>query len=521
MMKISLHSRIQQFPTSSFSKNFFIQRRKFSTVADWETVIGLEIHAHIVAKQKLFSNATCVSSVQAHPNTKVDLMDAALPGSLPVLNRECVVQAVRAGLALGGKVNHWSYFDRKHYFYCDLPHGFQITQYYTPIIQGGKLTIETEDAQQKAIRLSHIQLEIDSGKSSHDQHMDYTLVDLNRAGVGMLEIVTQPDMRSPSEAASFVSKLQELLKHLGVCNANMDEGEFRCDVNVSLKKKGPEHPLGTRCEIKNLNSIRYLVKAIEYEVKRQSAILSEGGTVEKQTRSYDAVNNVTLAARRKEDDVDYRFMSEPDLPPIIIDQSEVEQIKRNMPDLPDTIRKKLVSQMELTVSQVDLLMSNKALDYFYQVQAGARSPKTVATWIVNELLGLLNESAKRFQDNTVSAANLGKLLDLINSGYISGRMGKDVLREMFQGDNREPKAIVDEKGWAQTSDEDLINTLCDKLLAENPKEVLKYKVQKKDRVLRFFVGEVMKSTKGKANPQKVTEIVQAKLHNFQVPEEVQ
>ncbi|PRP86569.1 hypothetical protein PROFUN_05207 [Planoprotostelium fungivorum] len=485
----------------------------FSTVAParWETVIGLEIHAQISSQSKLFSNAPNQTGIEGYflPNSKVDLMDVALPGTLPVVNRHCVDCAIKTGLAINGQINRNSSFDRKHYFYCDLPHGYQITQQRSPIVKGGHIKFILPNHVEKKVEISHIQLEQDSGKSIHDQHPQLSLVDLNRAGVPLMEIVTGPDMRSSEEAGLFVTKLQELLRAIGTSSANMDLGEFRCDVNVSVHREDNHDSLGVRTELKNLNSIKFITKAIEYEAQRHIQLLEKGEQVKRETRFYDPSNNTTFSLRRKEDEVDYRFMPEPDIPPISLDEEYIENVKSTMPKLPDELREEY-SKKGLGKDEIEVLLGTYgAVQYFEQAYPG-RDPKRMALWITNDLLGHLKSSRTSIIDSVVQPHHLNQLLELVETNYITNAVAKEVLPIMLSGDHRHPKQIVDDNGWKQESNEEAIRVRALELIQTCPKEVQKYRGGNK-RTLGFFVGTILKEQKGKANPQQVNDIMQALL----------
>lgn len=463
-------------------------------------VIGLEIHAQIKAATKLFSPAA--TSFGEAPNTSVSIIDAAVPGTLPIINQECVDQAIRSGLAINGKVNLHSMFDRKHYFYCDLPSGYQITQYQHPIVSGGQLEIPLPDHSTKKVAIERIQLETDSGKSLHDQHASLTFVDLNRVGSALMEIVSEPDMASPVEAGNFVKKLQLLLKHIDTCDGNMEEGSLRCDANVSVQPI--DSPLrGTRCEIKNLNTIKGVMRAIEFEAHRHVAMLESGGRITQQTRFYDPSSRSTSVGRKKEDEVDYRFFPEPDLPHLILTQDHVNKISSTMPELPDVVHARLLTQYLLSPYDADVLSNHNGAAAYFESVAKGREPKEVAAWIINEIFAFLKGTS--ILESPVTAHDLGELLDLIKQGTISGRIAKDIIEYKFGGDKRRPTEIVKALGLTQVSEVSELEKMCKEVVAASPNEVAQVKAGK-ERVMKHFVGEIMKRTKGKAAGPIVTEL---------------
>jgi aspartyl-tRNA(Asn)/glutamyl-tRNA(Gln) amidotransferase subunit B len=464
---------------------------------DWELVIGLEVHAQVISKAKLFSGAA--TDFGAEPNTQVSFIDAAFPGMLPVINGYCVEQAVRTGLGLKAEINHFSVFDRKNYFYADLPAGYQISQYKQPIVGFGQITLDLPDGSSRTVGITRLHLEMDAGKSLHDQHPTKTYVDLNRAGVALMEIVSEPDMRSPEEAAAYLRKLRTILRYLGTCDGNMEEGSMRCDVNVSVRRPGGE--LGTRTETKNVNSIRYVQMAIEYEAKRQIEVLENGGTIAQETRLWDTVKFVTRSMRSKEEAHDYRYFPDPDLLPLELDPA--------WPELPDEKKARFIADYKLSPYDAGVLVAERASADFYEEVARGRDAKLAANWVMGELFGALNKQGKDIETSPVSAANLGGLVDLIADNTISGRIAKDVFAEMVE--TGKPAAlIVEEKGLRQVTDTGAIESAIDGVLAANADKVADYRGGK-EKLFGFFVGQVMKQTQGKANPALVNEILATKL----------
>jgi aspartyl-tRNA(Asn)/glutamyl-tRNA(Gln) amidotransferase subunit B len=472
---------------------------------DWELVIGLEVHAQVISKAKLFSGAA--TDFGAEPNTQVSFIDVAFPGMLPVINGYCVEQAVRTGLGLKAEINHFSVFDRKNYFYADLPAGYQISQYKQPIVGFGQITLDLPDGSSRTVGITRLHLEMDAGKSLHDQHPTKTYVDLNRAGVALMEIVSEPDMRSPEEAAAYLRKLRTILRYLGTCDGNMEEGSMRCDVNVSVRRPGGE--LGTRTETKNVNSIRYVQMAIEYETKRQIEVLENGGTIAQETRLWDTVKFVTRSMRSKEEAHDYRYFPDPDLLPLELDPAWVDQIKATLPELPDEKKARFIADYKLSPYDAGVLVAERASADFYEEVARGRDAKLAANWVMGELFGALNKQGKDIETSPVSAANLGGLVDLIADNTISGRIAKDVFAEMVE--TGKPAAlIVEEKGLRQVTDTGAIESAIDGVLAANADKVADYRGGK-EKLFGFFVGQVMKQTQGKANPALVNEILATKL----------
>ncbi|MDE0253809.1 MAG: Asp-tRNA(Asn)/Glu-tRNA(Gln) amidotransferase subunit GatB [Rhodospirillaceae bacterium] len=477
----------------------------------WETVIGLEVHAQVMSDAKLFSGAA--TAFGAEPNTQVSLVDAAFPGMLPVINRRCVEQAVRTGLGLNAKINLRSVFDRKNYFYPDLPAGYQISQYKDPIVGEGEVTVDLENGESRTVRIERLHLEQDAGKSVHDMDPKRTFVDLNRAGVALMEIVSKPDLRSADEAGAYLAKLRSILRYLGTCDGNMEQGSLRADVNVSVRRRvkegQPGEPLGTRCEIKNLNSIRFIRQAIEHEARRQIEILEDGGTIEQETRLFDPGRGETRAMRSKEEAHDYRYFPDPDLLPLELDPDWVEEMRAGLPELPDAKKARFVADYGLSAGDAATLAADREdADFFEAVAAGRSDPKLAGNWVINEFYGRLNKAGQRRADSPVTAEKLSGLLALIESGEISGRIAKDVFDEMFETGG-DAAAIVEAKGLKQISDTGAIEAVIDRLIAENPKQVAQAKEQPK--VAGWFVGQVMKATKGQANPAVVNEILKKKL----------
>lgn len=483
---------------------------------DWEIVIGLEVHAQVISRAKLFSGAA--TDFGSEPNTQVSLVDAAMPGMLPVINEECIVQAVRTGLALGAEINLYSVFDRKNYFYADLPQGYQISQFKYPVVGEGEVLIDLDGGDTKHVGIERIHLEQDAGKSLHDQHPEYTYVDLNRCGVALMEIVSRPDMRSPEEAGAYLRKLRTILRYIGSCDGNMEQGSMRADVNVSVRRSGD--PLGTRCEIKNVNSIRFVQQAIEYEARRQVDLIEDGGTVVQETRLFDPNKGETRSMRSKEEAHDYRYFPDPDLLPLTLGQDWVDAQARTLPELPDVKRERFVSELGLTPYAASVLVAEKEnADYFEAVIArlekGEGKPARdfatqVANWITGDLFGALNKAGLAIEESPVSADAAAALQKLILDGVISGRIAKDVFEIMFET-GEDPDRIVEEKGLKQVSDTGAIEAIIDDVLAANADKVAEYRGGK-DKLFGFFVGQVMKQTQGKANPKVVNEQLRAKLN---------
>ncbi|TXH35470.1 MAG: Asp-tRNA(Asn)/Glu-tRNA(Gln) amidotransferase subunit GatB [Rhodospirillaceae bacterium] len=471
----------------------------------WEVVLGLEVHAQVISKAKLFSGAA--TAFGAEPNSQVSLVDAAFPGMLPVINEICVEQAVRTGLGLNAEINLKSVFDRKNYFYADLPAGYQISQYTQPIVGKGTIILDLPDGSRREVGITRLHLEQDAGKSLHDQHPSKSYIDLNRAGVALMEIVSEPDMRSSDEAAAYLKKLRSILRYLGTCDGNMDEGSMRCDVNVSVRKPGD--PYGTRCEIKNVNSIRYVAQAIEHEARRQIEIIEDGGTIKQETRLYDPNRGETRPMRSKEEAHDYRYFPDPDLLPLILEQSFVDGIKAGLPELPDAKHERFVKEFGLSDYDAGVLVAERETAAFYEQAAKGRDPKLTANWVISELFGLLNKEGKTITESPISAAQLGELVGLIQDNTISGRIAKEVFAAMLETGKSAP-AIVEEKGLRQVTDTGAIDAAIDDILAKNADKVAEYRGGK-DKLFGFFVGQVMKATGGKANPAMLNERLKAKL----------
>ncbi|MBP7189758.1 MAG: Asp-tRNA(Asn)/Glu-tRNA(Gln) amidotransferase subunit GatB [Rickettsiaceae bacterium] len=471
----------------------------------WEYVIGLEVHAQVSSKSKLFSGAA--TEFGAAPNSQVSLVDAAMPGMLPVLNRYCVDQAIKTGLGIKARINKYSVFDRKNYFYADLPQGYQISQFYHPIVQEGEIYIKTEDGEDKKIRVNRIHLEQDAGKSMHDQSPNNTYIDLNRSGVALMEIVSEPDLSSPFEAAEYVKKLRTLLRYLGTCDGDMEKGSMRCDANVSVRKAGD--PLGTRCEIKNVNSVKNIVRAIEYEAMRQVELLETGGKVRQETRLFDAETGHTRAMRSKEDSPDYRYFPDPDLLPVVLERKDIDKIAAIMPELPDAKLERYVKDFGMSEYDAGILSSDKYVADYFEEAATGRNSKLVANWIIGELFGALNKYNIAIEECKISAKNIGDLVRLIEENIISGKIAKTVFEVMFEtGDT--PEAIVKDRGLVQVSDSTEIEKIISEVISENQDSVAEYK-SGKDKLLGFFVGQVMKKMGGKANPSMVNDLLKKML----------
>ena len=483
---------------------------------EWEMVIGMEVHAQVLSKAKLFSGAS--TQFGAEPNANVSLVDAAMPGMLPVINEFCVEQAVRTGLGIKAAINLRSVFDRKNYFYPDLPQGYQISQFKHPIVGEGEVIVDLEPGVGRRVRIERIHLEQDAGKSIHDMDPELSFVDLNRTGVALMEIVSRPDLRSSEEAAEYLRKLRTILRYLGACDGNMQEGSMRADVNVSVCRPGDYERfrdtgdfghLGTRCELKNMNSMKFIQAAIEYEARRQIAVLEDGGTVDQQTRLYDPKKNETRPMRSKEEAHDYRYFPDPDLLPLEIDQAWVDKIAASLPELPDAKMARLVDQYGVTSYDARVLTAEPGnADFFEAVAKGGGDGKLSANWVINELFGRLNKEEKDLADSPVSAAQLGGLVGLITKGVISGKIAKDVF-EILWTEGGDPAEIVEARGLKQVTDTGAIEAIVDKVIADNPDQVEKAKA--KPQLSKWFVGQVMKATGGKANPQAVNDMVVAKL----------
>ena len=475
------------------------------STGSWEVVVGLEVHAQVISKAKLFSGAS--AEYGAAPNTQVSFVDAAFPGMLPVLNQECVTQAVRTGLGIDAHINLISRFDRKNYFYADLPSGYQISQFEHPIVGAGVIDIELADGSTKKIGVTRLHLEQDAGKSLHDQHATKSFIDLNRCGVALMEIVSEPDMRSPEEAGAYVRKLRTVLRYLGTCDGNMEEGSMRADVNVSVRRHG--EPFRTRCEVKNVNSIRFVQQAVEAEAKRQIEVWEDGGTVLQETRLYDPSRGETRSMRSKEDAHDYRYFPDPDLLPLVLDEDWVASLRAELPELPDAKRARFVRQYGIPFYDAGVLVAEQVIADFYETVATGRDGKVVANWVIGDFFAGLNRTGHTIEDSPVSAVALGKLLDLMADSTINGRIAKEVL-EIMMDSGDEPAAIIDARGLRQVTDTGAIDKAIDAVLAANPDKLAEYKAGK-EKLFGFFVGQVMKAMAGKGNPALVNEALKSKL----------
>jgi aspartyl-tRNA(Asn)/glutamyl-tRNA(Gln) amidotransferase subunit B len=471
----------------------------------WEVVIGLEVHAQVISNAKLFSGAA--TNFGAEPNSQVSFVDAAFPGMLPVINGECVAQAVRTGLGLNARINMVSRFDRKNYFYADLPPGYQISQYEHPIVGTGEVEVELADGSTKVIGITRLHLEQDAGKSIHDQHATKSLIDLNRAGVALMEIVSEPDIRTPEEAGAYLRKLRSILRYLGTCDGNMEEGSMRADVNVSVRHHG--EPYRTRCEIKNVNSIRFVMQAIEAEAARQVEVWESGGTVIQETRLFDSNRGVTRSMRSKEDAHDYRYFPDPDLLPLVLEDDWVAALKASLPELPDAKRARFIQSYGLSPYDAAVLVAEKATADFYETVAKDRDPKIAANWVTGDFFAALNRLGRTIEDTPVTAGALGGLLDLIADNTINGRIAKDVFEAMVET-GQDAATIVDEKGLRQVTDTGAIDAAVDRILAANPDKVAEYQ-SGKDKLFGFFVGQTMKAMAGKGNPALINETLKQKL----------
>ena len=471
---------------------------------DWEVIIGLEVHAQVASNAKLFSGAS--TAFGGAPNDHVSLVDAAMPGMLPVINEECVAQAVRTGLGLEAQINLKSVFDRKNYFYPDLPQGYQISQFKSPIVGEGVIRLDMPDGDTVDVGVERLHLEQDAGKSIHDQSPSHTFVDLNRSGVALMEIVSKPDMRSGDEAKAYLTKLRTILRYLGTCDGDMDKGNMRADVNVSVRKPGGE--LGTRCEIKNVNSIRFVGQAIDYEARRQIGIIEDGGTIKQETRLFDPGKGETRSMRSKEEAHDYRYFPDPDLLPLEFSQAYVDELKTHLPELPDAKKARFIAEYGVTPYDAMVLTLERASADFFEKVAEGRDAKIAANWVINELFGRLNKEGKGVEESPVSADQLGGIVDLILDGTISGKIAKDLF-EIVWAEGGDPKELVEKRGLRQVTDSGAIEAAVDAVIAANPDKVEQIKV--KPTMAGWFVGQVMKQTGGKANPQAVNEILKAKL----------
>ena len=471
----------------------------------YEVVIGLEVHAQVTSESKLFSTSS--TKFGAEPNTQVSLVDAALPGMLPVINKYCVKQAIKTGIGLKAKINKRSVFDRKNYFYADLPQGYQISQFKDPIVGEGKVILDMPDGQ-KEVGIERLHLEQDAGKSIHDLDPKNTFVDLNRSGVALMEIVSKPDLRSPDEVNAYVKKLRSIMRYLGTCDGNMQEGSLRADVNVSVRKKGSK-VFGTRCEIKNVNSIKFMQMAIEYEANRQVDLIEEGQSIDQETRLFDTKKNETRSMRSKEDAHDYRYFPDPDLLPLEVSDDFIEKLKLEIPELPDEKKKRFIEKFKLSPYEATILVSDNETSNYFENVIKKSDVKLATNWIIGELFAALNEKNLEITESPISAGNLSKLINLIKDGTISGKIAKTVFEHMMEGD-KDPKKIVEEKGLKQESDPKALEALIDKVIDDNREKATEYK-SGKVKLFGFFVGQVMKVSGGKANPQLVNEILKKKL----------
>lgn len=473
----------------------------------WEIVCGLEIHCQIISESKIFSGASTRFGADANEN--VSFVDAGMPGMLPTLNRYCVHQAVKTGLGLRAKINKFSEFSRKNYFYADMPTGYQITQFQYPIVGEGVVTVDLEDGSSKDIRIERMHIEQDAGKSIHDIDPHKTFIDLNRAGVGLMEIVTKPDFRSQEEAGAFLKKLRSILRYLGTCDGNMDEGSMRCDVNVSVRPAGSDE-LRTRCEMKNVNSVKFVMQAIENEARRHVEVYENGGTVEQETRQFDPVSGQTKVMRKKEFAHDYRYFPEPDLPPLVLTEEYIKQVADELPELPDAKKARFVEKLGLTKYDAMVICENKEVADFFEKAAAGHDAKKVANWLMGDFFAMLKRKNLTVDESPVSAENLGALVELIEKNVISGKIAKDVF-EIMSETGESPEKIVEEKGLKQVTDTGAIEAVVDKVIAENPDKVSAYKGGKTG-LMGWFVGQVIKESKGKANPQIVNRLLAEKLN---------
>ena len=472
---------------------------------EWEIVIGMEVHAQISTQSKLFSGAS--TEFGAEPNSQVSLVDAAMPGMLPVINDKAVEQAVRTGLGLKAEINLYSVFDRKNYFYADLPQGYQISQYLQPVVGKGQIFLDMKDGSTKEVGITRLHLEQDAGKSLHDQNPTMTYVDLNRSGVALMEIVSEPDMRTAEEAGAYLRKMRTIVRYLGTCDGNMEQGSMRADVNVSVRRPGGD--LGTRCEIKNVNSIRYVQQAIEHEARRQIEIIEDGGKIDQETRLFDPGKGETRSMRSKEEAHDYRYFPDPDLLPLTLEQAWVDRIASTLPELPDDKKARLMNDLGLSAYDAGVLVAEKETADFYEAVSKGRDAKLAANWVIGDFFAALNKAGLGITESPVSPDKLGGLLDLIANGTISGRIAKEVFEIMFET-GKDSEAIVEEKGLKQVSDTGAIAGIVDEVLAANADKVAEYR-SGKDKLFGFFVGQVMKATQGKANPKAVNDILKEKL----------
>jgi aspartyl-tRNA(Asn)/glutamyl-tRNA(Gln) amidotransferase subunit B len=471
---------------------------------DWQVVVGMEAHAQVSSNAKLFSGAS--TAFGGPPNSQVSLVDAAMPGMLPVINEECVRQAIRTGLGLKARINLKSVFDRKNYFYPDLPQGYQISQYKSPLVGEGEVIVDMPDGDAVTVGIERLHLEQDAGKLLHEQHATMSLVDLNRCGVGLMEIVSKPDLRSADEARAYLAKLRTILRYLGTCDGDMEKGSLRADVNVSVRRPG--EPLGTRCEIKNVNSIRFIGQAIEYEARRQIAILEDGGRIEQETRLFDPGKGETRSMRNKEEAHDYRYFPDPDLLPLELTTECVDALAGDLPELPDAKKARFIRDYGLSPYDAGVLVGERATADFYEAVARDRDAKSAANWVINELFGRLNKEGKGIEQSPISADQLGGILDLMAEQVISGKLAKDLF-EIVWGEGGDPRAIVETRGLKQVTDVSAIEKIIDEIIAANPDKVVQAKA--KPTLIGWFVGQVMRASAGKANPQAVNELLKRKL----------
>ena len=470
----------------------------------WEVVIGMEVHAQVTSRAKLFSGAS--TEFGGEPNDHVSLVDAAMPGMLPVINSECVAQAVRTGLGLKAEINKVSVFDRKNYFYPDLPQGYQISQYKQPIVGEGEVIVDLLGGESVTVGIERLHLEQDAGKSLHDQHPDKSYVDLNRSGVALMEIVSKPDMRSSDQAKAYVSKLRTILRYLGTCDGNMEQGSLRADINVSVRKPG--EPLGTRCEIKNVNSIRFIGQAIEYEARRQIDLIEDGGTVDQETRLFDPKSGHTRSMRSKEEAHDYRYFPDPDLLPLEFGDDYVAGLAAELPELPDEKKARFMDDYGLTAYDAGVLVADAAIAEYYEAVAEGRDAKKAANWVTGDLAAHANAAGSSIPELGVSAEQMGTIIDLIDDGTISGKIGKDLL-EIVVKDGGDPRKIVTDRGLEQVTDTGALETVIDEIIENNPAQVEQLKT--KPKTIGWFVGQVMRATQGKASPQLVNDLLREKL----------
>jgi len=486
----------------SVAKDFLIKRDNIS----YEVVIGLEVHAQVTSNSKLFSSSA--TKFGAEPNTQVSLVDAAFPGMLPVINEYCIKQAIKTGIGLNAQINKKSVFDRKNYFYADLPQGYQISQYKYPIVGEGKVILDMPNGQ-KEIGIERLHLEQDAGKSIHDIDPNNTLVDLNRSGVALMEIVSKPDLRSPDEVNVYIKKLRSIMRYLGTCDGNMQEGSLRADVNVSVRKIGVTE-LGTRCEIKNVNSIKFMQMAIIYEANRQIDLIEDGKPIDQETRLFDTKKNETRSMRSKEDAHDYRYFPDPDLLPLEVSDKFIDNIRSEIPELPDEKKKRFIEKFKLTPYEATILVSDIETSKYFEEVIKDSDVKLSTNWITGELFAVLNDKNLEISQSPISAINLSKLINLIKDGTISGKIAKTVFEEMIDGD-KDPQKIIDSKGLKQQSDPKVIEELINKVIKNNEEKVTEYK-SGKDKLFGFFVGQAMKESKGKGNPQLINKILKDKLN---------